>query len=93
MRDQYDDRRPRDVRERSDYGRLREDLRGPRAGDVRDHAYYPREGQPSGSIGERRNYTQTEPEPREPRHYERKSKDRQSRPYDRESDRRTSRRD
>ena len=84
MRDQYDDRRSRDVRERSDYGRLREDLRGPRGGDVRDQAYYPREGQPSGSMGERRNYTQSEPEPREPRYYERKSKEREPRPYDRE---------
>ena len=86
MRDQYGDRRPRDVRQRQDYDRLRGDLRGPRSGDVRDQDHYPRDG-------DRLNYTQSEPEPREPRHYERKSKDRQPRPYDRESDRRTSRRD
>ena len=93
MRDQYGDRRPRDIRERQDYERLREDLRGPRGDDVRDQGYYPRDGEPRGTMGDRRKYTQSEPEPREPRHYERKSKDRQSRPYDRESDRRTSRRD
>ena len=92
MRDQYDNRRSRDVRERHDYGHLRENLRGPigggdvRGGDVRDHGYYQREG-------DRRNYTQSEPEPRQPRHYERKSKDRDPRPYDREYKDRTCRRD
>ena len=93
IRGQYGDRRLRDVRQLPDYDRLRENLHGPRGGDRRDQDFYPREDEPRGSISDRRNYTQSEPEPREPRHYERKSKDRQSRPYDRESDRRTARRD
>ena len=93
IRGQYGDRRSRDVRQHQDYDRLRENLRGPRGGDRRDQDFYPREDEPRGSISDRRNYTQSEPEPREPRHYERKSKDRQSRPYDRESDRRPDRRD
>ena len=65
VRDYHDDRRCRDVRERPDYDRLREQHRGSRTMDVRDQSGYPRQGEPRGSMGDRRNYTQSEP--REPR--------------------------
>ena len=93
VRSQYGDRRVRDIREDPDYQRLRENLSGSRGEDVRARDFYPRDDQPRGSMSSRCNYTQSEPERLEPRHYERKSKDRQSRPVDRESDRRPVRRD
>ena len=63
VRGYHDDRRPRDIRERPDYHQLREHHRhsGPRSTDVRAQSGYPREGEPRGSMGDRRAYTQSEP--------------------------------
>ena len=82
IRDQYGDRRVRDVRQYTDDERVR---------DRRDRDRHPRDDEPRGSMSVRRNYDQYEQERLEPRPYERKSKDRQTRPDDR--DRRNSRRD
>ena len=86
MSDHYDDRQPRDIRERPDYERLREGLRGSLAGDVRDRDYDRREGDRRGSKGDRRDYTPSEP--REPRPYNRRP-----RSHDREHKERSRRRD
>ena len=86
IRDHYDDRRPQDIRLREDYERVREGLRGPRAGDVRDREYYRRESDPRGSLGDRHLYTPSEP--REPRPYARRP-----RSHDREHKERPRRRD
>ena len=96
VRGQYGDRRIRDVRQDPDYERIREGVSGHRGGSRRAQGYYPREDQPRGSMSDRRNYAQSEPERPErltPRHFERKSKDRYTHPYDRDPDRRQDRRD
>ena len=78
IRDHHDDRRPRDIRNLPDYDRLREQHRAARGGDVRDQGNYPREGDPRGTMGDRRSYTHSEP--REPRPYD-NPKDRSRRRY------------
>ena len=61
VRESHDDRRSIDIRERSDYRQVRDRYSGPRSTDVRTHSGYPREGEPRGSMGDRRSYTQSEP--------------------------------
>ena len=61
VRDYHDDRRPRDIRDRPDYDQLREQHGGSRSTDVRAHSGYPRDGDPRGTMGDRRAYTHSEP--------------------------------
>ena len=60
VREPYDDRRPRDIRERHDYQQVKDRYSGQRSTDVRAQSGYPREGEPRGSMREHRPYTQSQ---------------------------------